>query len=67
MNGPKKYIPYTHDTKCSVSGCFSPAEFEVYLWDYYNYLKEEFFEQDFTSGQTYTIKVNDKTTTLVMP
>lgn len=48
MTEPKKYVPYTHATKCCAPGCISPAEFEVYLWDFYAYFNEEFFEQDFT-------------------
>jgi len=50
MKEPKKHVPYVHESKCSVPNCSELAEFEVYLWDYYEYLSssKEFFEQDFT-------------------
>ncbi|TCZ81090.1 restriction endonuclease [Paenibacillus albiflavus] len=36
-------------TKCAVKGCTNPAEFEVYLYDYYAPpINREFMEQDFT-------------------
>ena len=46
----KRYQEYTPETRCSVDGCDRPAEYEVYLYDYYPFVEEEheFFEQDFT-------------------
>ncbi|WP_256815811.1 restriction endonuclease [Cytobacillus sp. Bac17] len=48
MGKIKKYINYETTTKCSVPGCTNNAEYEVYLYDYYDSIDEEFFEQDYT-------------------
>jgi restriction endonuclease Mrr len=50
MEEPKRYISYSRETKCCVHDCSNPADFEVYLWDYYDYIDggQEFFEQDYT-------------------
>jgi HJR/Mrr/RecB family endonuclease len=50
MAEPTKYYAYKPGTSCSVKGCGSPAEFEVYLYDYYPlpWDNNEFFEQDHT-------------------
>ena len=46
---PKRCVEYTPETKCSVADCGRPAEYEVFLYDYYPPpLNEEFFEQDYT-------------------
>ena len=44
----KKYEEYKPDTKCSVEGCDSKADYEVVLYDYYQSYSEAFYEQDFT-------------------
>jgi hypothetical protein len=43
-----KHIDYKKEMKCSVEGCNSNADYEVVLYDYYSYVKETFYEQDFT-------------------
>lgn len=43
-----KYSNYEPGRRCSAVDCDHPAEFEVYLYDYYPSENEEFFEQDFT-------------------
>lgn len=43
-----KHIKYEAGRRCSVAGCALPAEYEVYLYDYYPVQDEEFFEQDYT-------------------
>ena len=50
MTTPRRYQEYEAGTQCSVSGCAEPAEYEVYLYDYYPHKHHdpEFFEQDFT-------------------
>ena len=49
MKAPnKRYQQYESDTKCCVDGCSKPAEYEVYLYDYYPHNHHEFFEQDIT-------------------
>jgi hypothetical protein len=49
MQAPKRYVEYTSGASCSVKGCPHPAEYEVYLYDYYPPpFNKEFFEQDFT-------------------
>jgi hypothetical protein len=50
MTTPKRYQEYEAGIQCCVHGCAEPAEYEVYLYDYYPYLRDdpEFFEQDFT-------------------
>lgn len=48
MAQPKRHVNYKTGTPCSVEKCRMPAEFEVYLYDFYPYLNFEFFEQDFT-------------------
>ncbi|MFD1773015.1 restriction endonuclease [Paenibacillus rhizophilus] len=44
----KRTIEYRVGTNCYVDGCENQAEFEVYLYDYYENMNYEFFEQDFT-------------------
>ncbi len=46
----ERFKQYTSGAECCVDGCKKPAEYEVYLYDYYSYLPsaKEFFEQDFT-------------------
>lgn len=48
MSEPVRYEKYTPGTTCSVPECSEPAEYEVYLYDFYAYLNKEFFQQDFT-------------------
>ncbi len=49
MSDPVRHVPYVTGKPCSVAGCLHPAEFEVYLYDFYpEPLNEQFFEQDFT-------------------
>jgi hypothetical protein len=48
MLEPTRYVEYTPDTRCSVQGCEKQPEYEVYLYDYYPFDHEEFFEQDYT-------------------
>jgi hypothetical protein len=48
MTEPTRHIQYTASTSCSVDGCARNAEYEVYLYDYYESLQEEFYEQDYT-------------------
>ncbi len=50
MAEPTRYYPYKPGTSCSVKDCGSPAEFEVYLYDYYPlpWDDDEFFQQDYT-------------------
>jgi len=50
MTTPIRYKEYKTGTQCSVDDCANPAEYEVYLYDYYPYQPNdfEFFEQDFT-------------------
>lgn len=48
MQEPARYAQYKEGTLCSVPGCTHSAEYEVYLYDYYDSMNEEFFEQDFT-------------------
>lgn len=48
MNNIKKYVNYETTTKCSVPDCENSAEYEVYLYDYYDSFNEEFIEQDYT-------------------
>jgi hypothetical protein len=48
MVDPTRFYEYRPGTFCSVKDCGSPAEFEVYLYDYYPWQNEEFFEQDYT-------------------
>jgi len=46
---PKSYKNYSRGTLCSAMDCDQPAEYEVYLYDYYPQpINEEFFEQDST-------------------
>lgn len=44
----KRTVNFAPGTNCSVDRCDNPAEYEVHLYDYYDHLKYEFFEQDFT-------------------
>jgi len=44
----RRYYAYKPSTLCSVKACGGPAEFEVYLYDYYPWDDGEFFEQDCT-------------------
>jgi HJR/Mrr/RecB family endonuclease len=46
----RRYVEYHPGRRCSAQGCASPAEFEVYLYDFYELPDgdEEFFEQDLT-------------------
>lgn len=39
---------YKKGAKYSVAGCQNEAEYEVYLYDYYSLVNEEFYEQDYT-------------------
>lgn len=48
MTDYTKHIDFTEGAKCSVNGCANLADFEVVLYDYYDYMKETFYEQDFT-------------------
>lgn len=50
MQPKKRYQKYTSETNCYVDGCDNPAEYEVYLYDFYEYVDggKEFFEQDYT-------------------
>jgi hypothetical protein len=48
MTEPTKHISYEAGQQCSVTGCVRPADYEVYLYDYYPSQNEEFFEQDYT-------------------
>lgn len=48
MTEPTKHISYEAGQKCSVDGCILPADYEVYLYDFYPFQNEEFFEQDYT-------------------
>lgn len=48
MTEPVRYANYRAGTSCAVPGCRNHAEYEVYLYDYYDSMNEEFFEQDFT-------------------
>ena len=48
MPDPTKYVLYQAGTKCSVPACDRLAEYETYLYDYYPFEDQEFFEQDFT-------------------
>ncbi|MBO1628242.1 restriction endonuclease [Bacillus arachidis] len=48
MNSIKKYETYDKTTKCTVDGCENRADYEVYLYDYYDFMNEEFLEQDYT-------------------
>lgn len=43
-----KYVTYTTGTKCSVDNCENLAEYEVVLYDFYEYPKTTFYEQDYT-------------------
>jgi hypothetical protein len=43
-----RYTDYTKETKCSVEGCENLAEYEVVLYDYYDFAKQTFYEQDYT-------------------
>lgn len=45
---PIKHFSYEAGHKCSVVGCTRPADYEVYLYDYYPSQNEEFFKQDYT-------------------
>lgn len=45
---PVRYEEYEPGRSCSAEGCKRPAEFEVYLYDYYPSANAEFFEQDYT-------------------
>ncbi|MBE9502193.1 MAG: restriction endonuclease [Dehalococcoidia bacterium] len=45
---PKKWVEYEPGTPCFVGGCDRSAEYEVYIYDYYPHIPEEFFEQDYT-------------------
>lgn len=48
MAEPTRYARYESERRCSAHGCDRRAEYEVYLYDYYPEVEEEFFEQDFT-------------------
>lgn len=48
MSDPTKHVAYEAGTKCAVPACGRLAEYEVYLYDYYPFHDEEFFEQDLT-------------------
>lgn len=48
MSDYPKHINYTKETKCSVKECGNLADYEVVLYDYYDYAKETFYEQDYT-------------------
>ncbi|HEY9060504.1 MAG TPA: restriction endonuclease [Pseudobacteroides sp.] len=43
-----KVYEFKIGTKCSVNGCERLAEYEVYLYDYYRIVDEEFYQQDYT-------------------
>ena len=44
----RRHINYKKDNKCSVQECGNLAEYEVVLYDYYDYKQLTFYEQDFT-------------------
>lgn len=48
MSAPTKYSIFEKGRLCSVVGCGQPAEYELYLYDYYPAKNKEFYEQDFT-------------------
>ncbi|WP_020481173.1 hypothetical protein [Methylomonas sp. MK1] len=48
MIEPIKHFSYESGRKCSAAGCTRLADYEVYLYDYYPFQNEEFFEQDYT-------------------
>lgn len=48
MEQSKKYIVYSPGQTCSVPNCSHSADYEVYLYDYYEEIDDEFFEQDYT-------------------
>lgn len=48
MTEPTKHFSYEAGQQCSVIGCPRPADYEVYLYDFYSFQSEEFFEQDYT-------------------
>lgn len=48
MNTVKKYSQYDETTRCTVDGCENKPDYEVYLYDYYDFMNEEFLEQDYT-------------------
>ncbi|MGQ4288592.1 restriction endonuclease [Bacillus thuringiensis] len=48
MNTVKKYSHYDETTRCTVDGCENKPDYEVYLYDYYDFMNEEFLEQDYT-------------------
>ena len=60
---PKKWIEYRPGTACSVERCTRPAEYEVYLYDYYPSDDKEWMEQDFTCPflcETHMLENEDK-------
>ena len=48
MENYTKHIDYTVGAKCSVQGCENLAEYEVILYDYYDFVNDTFYEQDYT-------------------
>lgn len=48
MHPSARHYQYFPQTKCAAPNCERNAEFEVYLYDYYYEIDDEFFEQDFT-------------------
>lgn len=44
----KKRFEFSKDTLCSVSGCAETPFVEVILYDYYDFAKETFYQQDYT-------------------
>src|SRR4051812_13524268 len=50
MNYQNKRYKYGPETKCAVEGCNDLAEYEVVLYDFYDYYDgpETFYEQDYT-------------------
>jgi hypothetical protein len=43
-----KHANYKSGMKCSVQGCTNLAEYEVVLYDYYDFANDTFYEQDYT-------------------
>lgn len=59
----QRYVPYEPGTLCRKPGCTRPADFEVYLYDWYPTYSEdapeEFFEQDYTCPYLCKVHANE--------
>lgn len=48
MDNYKKYTQFVAGTNCSVPNCKNLADYEVVLYDFYAYMNQTFYEQDYT-------------------